>query len=278
MNERNYHYRILILDNDAGSCDEIERAVYSLYDPEGAQTETGAVVLESSKLYKVKSTAQYESLPGAAAFNCCFLSTAFPECFEIAERIYRENPFCCQIFYGETSRGINDLLKSRPIGFMKDGSDRIAIKKMLSRAESLSGTKRGALRLISRKSYLVLPLDHIVYLQSEGHKSYIFTDAQTMAVRFTEDDIFLRKSSSAKDIVAYSQNMKLSDIGEMLPKNFIRLHQSFIVNEDYITSIVTAKDESRVILTKNSISAEIPVSEKNKHILRKLREAASARG
>jgi glutamyl/glutaminyl-tRNA synthetase len=169
-NNEHFHYRILLLDTDQVRADEVEKAVYSFYDPKNFRenaaekpvensaensvensAENSAensikkfaensiknlaentsencnykspVVLESSKLFKVLSSSQLDTMPEAAAFNCAFLNTDFPDLSEIALRLDRQNPLCFQIYYGDTLPDINSLLRSRPIAVTKVFSD-----------------------------------------------------------------------------------------------------------------------------------------------------------
>jgi hypothetical protein len=260
---------MLALDPDPDSTEALRLSIYHMYDAKGERiADNDLAVLESMALIQCKNKEQLDTIPGGAAWNCLFISLHFPDCFAVAQRFYRENPFCYQVFIDAsrsyTKEELSCIMHSRPVGLLESVGDPQEVREMLWFIWHISDIKTGVLRLSSRKRYCTVPLDSIVYIKSDGHKCYFYTAIYANSVSCTEDDIFVYPAKSEKDIFAYVQSAKLSEIEKMLPPDFKRVHQSFIVNTKYIWIVDTEKGNYAITLRKNGITTEIPISVKYK--------------
>lgn len=271
--ESKFEFRILILDPDEESFDKLHMSALSTFGPEGEIIkENDLALMENMKVTRCATPEQIEENPGAAAWNCLFISLHFPNCFAIAQQFYQENPFCYQVFYEVppffNTQKLTRLLRSRPIGLLESVVDKESIREILTLAWHISEIKEGVLRLATRTRYFLISQKNILYIRSEGHKCYFYTDTYVKSVESTKEALFVHPTDSKDDIFTYEFITTLSKVEAMLPRSFLRVHQSFIVNTDYIKAVKTEKDNYTVVFEKNGISDEIPVSSKYKGVVK----------
>lgn len=260
-----FHFRVLVLDYDTNRTDVLEKSFLSMYDGSGSMHEESTLaVREDAQFYYVRNVEQLSALPGASAYNAAWISFDFPDCRVISEKIYLENPFCYQVFYGQGPEFISDILHSRPIGYVRDIADTDSVFCEMSYIWRISALEKEVLKLTSRSSYCTVAFGRILYCQSQGHKSYIYVNTPVRDVKTTEDDIFVKNSENLNELFAYVQNKKMDDIAVLLPKDkFVRVHQSYIVNTDYVKGIRMKREGWFVILKDfRGFLTEIPVSER----------------
>ncbi len=98
-------------------------------------------------------------------------------------------------------------------------------------------THKSALAIRSKSQYKIVPLSEIVYVQAESCYSHIW-------------DIFGSSWLASKPI---------KELEHALPNNFIRNHQSFIVNSDFIDII----SRNEAVLRVDDVEYRIPISRRN---------------
>lgn len=153
---------------------------------------------------------------------------------ELGRRIYARNPDCRIVFYGPDDPALRPLLGARPIGYhaLSEGGGRLA--GTLDAVIDELVTSSAFFRFRNRRRTLLIPTRTILYFQSELKTVRIFlTEGQTEAV-----------------------TAKLSDVERGLTNDFIRIHQSFLVNGRHVR--VLDRSGRTVVL---SDGARLPLSD-----------------
>ena len=176
-----------------------------------------------------------EALPAdigkyAKQMQIALLSMDSPEYLELGKNIYRGNPECRICFYKSEKCDLEPVLEARPIGFYRlrerpeaQGDHRTGTADNPFFGDKLDSFVKdilaagGAFRYETRKNAFFLPLQDILYFQSD--LKYV--------------DIHLRENPDQR---IYG---RLTDIEQALEKDglsnrFIRIHKSYLVNIRHI--------------------------------------------
>ena len=136
------------------------------------------------------------------------VSLDMPNAIEFAYFVYKKNPFCKIVFYGEVPDDINLLLKCRPVAIADKLSQRF--KDILS-FELLENS--GSFHMLffeSRNTQIVLPIHNIIYLFSEQHYINVVSDRKELNERFKG---------------------KLDDVQKAVHQRvFLRIHKSYLIS------------------------------------------------
>lgn len=117
------------------------------------------------------------------------------------------------------------------IGFLTKPVDKDIFSSVLGKLQSsLDQDKQTLFCVIGKSDSISVPISSILYLESNAHKSLIYTDTES-----------------------HSLYERLSSLKERLPSCFLACHKSYIVNMNKIKRI-----EKNVIILENL--TEIPIS------------------
>lgn len=269
------HFRVLVLDSDKQESRKLERNFLATFELKSEEQKI--YNFEDTKFYFVSEQSQLKDIPDIVAFNTVWININFPNWRQLAREFYIENPFCYQVIYGKNLSPDNELLRSRPVGYiatqeyaeetLQEQFDEIFCRdvqcEMKNIAELFSGEKN-MLKLKTRFSFYWVPYKNIIYVQSRGRKSYIFINSLSAKDNVSEDDILVKKADGTQELFAYVQNRKLDEIYQTMDHQiFIRIHQSYLVNWSYVQG--RTKNKYGWILTvldKHGRLSQLPVSEK----------------
>lgn len=251
------HFRVLIIDNNMDCRNILKRSFLSTFMDGDVR-----INFEDTQFFYVSDVNQLDSAMGFVKFNTIWISTTFPNCYKLSQMIYTEAPFSYQVFYGDNLALSKDLLRSRPIGYVKHISNIEEIHNEMKYISACFEAEHGMLRLTSRSSFLMVPYRNILFLQSDGRKSYVYLSA-LKGIENEEDDIYVKKADGSNEVFAYVQNKKLDTLLPQLDASvFIRVHKSYIVNCNYIRGIRKSKYGWLVSLQdQKGVSIQIPVSD-----------------
>lgn len=246
-----FHFRVLVLDYDTNRTGLLEKSFLSMYDSGGSMYEERALaVREDAQFYYVRNVDQLSALPGASAYNAAWISFDFPNCRDISEKIYLENPFCYQVFYGQGPESISNILHSRPIGYVRNAADADSVFREMSYIWRISALEKEVLKLTSRSSYCTVAFGRILYCQSQGRKSYIYVNTPVRDVKITEDDIFVKNSENINELFAYVQNKKMDEIATTVIQSKKDIIIDFINKLAQEQGMTLTVDELSVALVK----------------------------
>lgn len=267
------HFRILVLDSDTKERRNLENYILS------SLAEWEKINFEDTVIYHVSDEAQIASIPLAAAFNSIWINVDFPNWNRLARQLYMDNPFCYQVLYGRKIPLSHDLMRSRPIGYVilrdfhrMDSNGRFLpaveqcycdVHREMDIITQNYSTEDDMLSLKTRSSAYWVPCGSILYLQSNGRKTYIYMNARANLREYKEEDGLVKSADGLGEPFAYVQNIKLDEICTQLDQErFIRVHKSYMVNKQYIQGI--SKNKYSWILTlrdKENRTIQIPVSD-----------------
>lgn len=148
--------------------------------------------------------------------------------------IYSLNPDCRIFYYSSGPCRLQPLFHSRPIEFhFWMENDNILVEKLDAVVNELMHSN-ATFHYKTRKKLLLIPERHILYLQSN------LKNVEIHKIDEEDETVFA----------------KLSDLESKLSYRFVRIHQSFIVNIEYIRSI--RRDMHMVTLENGE---DIPISD-----------------
>lgn len=164
-----------------------------------------------------------------------------------AETILNTYPHIKIIFMSDNIENSKDIFRVNPIYFLLKPFDNKYLHNAFSKAVRLVGENNiDIIRIgngIGKNRILTIKMSNICYIKSDKRKITFHMENEQ-----------------------YSCYMKLDDVSKKLGKNFIRVHQSFVVNMDKIKGVQTGS----VILHKDVV---IPVStSRGKEVMKSVRE------
>ncbi len=248
--------RAIIVDDEIGACENL-KAILTQYCPyitvlECAQTTAEA---ESHILnYKPDLVFLDIEMPNESGIE--FIRRIWPINFEIVF-VTAYDQYAIKTF---RLKALDYILKPINIDYLKESALRISETILSKKNVSISSSNAPA-RLISytqegkedhiilrhNSIYEIIPFENIIYLQADGSYS-----------SFVINDNNLQK----KIITTYN----LAYYEEILPKEFIRCHRSFLVNMNKAASLNLVPDEKKIVLTTDE---EIPISRRRLAAIKK---------
>lgn len=115
------------------------------------------------------------------------------------------------VYISRKSHYAIDLFRLQPIDFLIKPLETTKIEEVLKIWNERYHDKNKVLEVKTNKSYYSLPYSDIFYLYSENKKITVVMSNET--IQFYE---------------------KLKNVASLLPSNFLKIHQSYIVNLDYV--------------------------------------------
>lgn len=171
------------------------------------------------------------------AFDAVFMDIDFgnkKNGIEYSKELYEINPQIRLVYItGFTDRFVQHvfLSPSNMIGFLTKPVDKDLLSSVIDKLQtSLDQDKQTLFCIVGKSDSISVPVSSIFYLESNAHRSLIYTDTET-----------------------HSLYERLSVLKERLPSCFLACHKSYIVNMNKIKRI-----EKNVIILENL--TEIPIS------------------
>lgn len=153
---------------------------------------------------------------------------------DIAKEFTKQFPNLNVIFitgYGDTY--YKDIYKYiNPCGFLEKPIQYNILNFFIKQIQDNFNDRNSKLRINYNYNSYIIPYRDIIYIQSDKRLSVIHTTAEK-----------------------FKTYKKLSDMLEELPDTFIRCHQSFIVNRDYVRNV----EGNQFLLSSGNV---IPISKK----------------
>ena len=153
---------------------------------------------------------------------------------DIAKEFTKQFPNLNIIFitgYGDTY--YKDIYKDiNPCGFLEKPIQYNILNFFIKQIEDNFNARNSKLKINYNYNSYIIPYRDIIYIQSDKRLSVIHTTAEK-----------------------FKTYKKLSDMLEELPDTFIRCHQSFIVNRDYVRNV----EGNQFLLSSGNV---IPISKK----------------
>lgn len=210
---------ILICDDNKEICNKIAEYIKSNFN------HTIFVAYDKSSIYKYF----YER-----EFDLLIIDIVLDNIngIDIAKEFTKQFPKLKVIFitgYGDTY--YKDIYNNlEPCGFLEKPIQYNILNFFIKKIENDYNNKK--LQISYHYNKYVIPYNDIIYIQSDKRLSVIYTNSQE-----------------------YKTYKKLSDMYEELPDNFIRCHQSFIINGDFVKQL----EGNQFLLT---LGNTIPISKK----------------
>ena len=172
-----------------------------------------------------------------ASFDAVFMDIDFGNKrtgIEYSKELYEINPHVRLVYItGYTDRFVQHvfLSPSNLMGFLTKPVDKTILSSVLDKLQtSLDRDKQTLFCVVGKSDSISVPISSILYLESNAHRSMIYTDTES-----------------------HSLYERLSVLKERLPSCFLACHKSYIVNMNKIKRI-----EKNVIILENLV--EIPIS------------------
>lgn len=176
-----------------------------------------------------------------ASFDAVFMDIDFgskKNGIEYSKSLYEINPQIRLIYTtGFTDRFVQHvfLSPSNMIGFLTKPVNKDILASLLQKLQtSLDEDRQTLFCVVGKSDSISVPINSIFYLESNAHKTLIYTDTENLSI--------------------YE---RLAALKERLPSCFLVCHKSYIVNMNKIKRI-----EKNVIILENLV--EIPIS-KSQH-------------
>lgn len=178
-----------------------------------------------------------EQVNAGSSFDAVFMDIDFgnkKSGIEYSKELYEINSQIRLVYItGFTDRFVQHvfLSPSNMIGFLTKPVDKDILSSVLDKLQSsLDQDKQTLFCIVGKSDSISVPISSIFYLESNAHRSLIYTDTEN-----------------------YSLYERLSVLKEQLPSCFLACHKSYIVNMNKIKRI-----EKKVIILENL--TEIPIS------------------
>lgn len=199
--------RIAVCDDDKRNCRKMKE-ILEMYGEENR------IFLETEIYENGKNLCQ--RMADGKNYDLLFLDIAMEGCdgVEVGEYIRRhiENNWVRIIYIFHRESQAADLAQSQPVGFLKKPIREEKVYEIMEEIRKSDRKNKTVFFYKKRAMGYQVPYPEIIYFQSEGRKVRIRTSSQT-----------------------YEYNDKLSQILENgIPKNFLQVHKSYIVNMDYV--------------------------------------------
>ena len=123
------------------------------------------------------------------------------------------------------------LFETQPMDFLLKPITQVKIDKVLQLAEKINETVKPKFEFQVGKEYYYVPFSDIFYFSSQGKKINLKTEK--------------------KEWIFYG---KLKEIAARLPENFMMVHQSFVVNRNYVFrynyEMIEMEDGTQITISK----------------------------
>ena len=210
-----------------GICDDDTRILFQLESLIKSQYKDMTIKLFEEPM----KMEEYMTSPNENSIDIMIMDIMFKSDngIQAAKRIQKRNPQLPLIYLTGYIDYARDIFESDPIYFLVKPIEPNRLFYAINRAIEKCNVKR-YMTLKSRGEVYRLYYDDVVYIESEKKSLHIHTNKST---------------------ITYIS--KMSDIENEMPEEFIRIHQSFLVNANYIESL-----DSTIVKLNTGI--ELPIS------------------
>lgn len=199
-------YYIGICDDEKGTCAELENIICDYMDANGLE-------VDISVWYKGESLCRFlekESILDILFLDIELVSTNGIQVGKfIREEL--ENMETVIIYISSKSSYAMNLFRIQPLDFLIKPLMKEEIEDVLSRSISLYERKNQIFQYRIKGYIFKVPFKEIIYFSSQNKKIHITSKNRNMEF-----------------------NGKLKDVAKSVPHNFIMIHQSYIINLDYV--------------------------------------------
>lgn len=149
-------------------------------------------------------------------------------------QVHQENPDCYSIVIGTPVWEICRYLALRPAGHLNTAADECSILRYCLECAKEQTESKHVLQLKTKRGNYAISADTIIYCQSDQKYVLLVTDSGQV----------------------YRKLGKLSALQPLLPQQFVRTHQSFLVNWDRVTGLdrtaweLILEDGSRIAVSR----------------------------
>lgn len=155
---------------------------------------------------------------------------------EIIKEILENRKGIEVVFFSEEQENITEIFQTNPCFFLKIPFNKTHVREAVNKLQKNISSKntRRTINFISGRggsNFFSIDTSEIIYIESEKRKVHIFTDTGK-----------------------YSFYSKLGDVESRMGNDFVRVHQSYIVN---ITKI---KNMNNRYITMHKVDRQIPIS------------------
>lgn len=246
-------YRVGVCDDGMNICSVIEEAILKY-------SQRNNIRLDVETWNTGEGLQQY--LQEGNDLDILFLDIELLEMngIEVADYIRNqlENRSMQIIFISAKSSYAQSLFKVQPMDFLVKPIQQEQIEGVLNLAIKLLSRSNSRFEFRVGKDYYYVPYGEIMYFSSMGRMVEIvcyekqIQKKETVSRKYIEDD----EVHTEKKFYG-----KLKDIVESLPANYIMIHQSYIVNTDYIAKYTYE-------LIRLIDGTELPISKPNRKLVR----------
>lgn len=200
-------YHIGICDDSKETCAELEEILYAYGKKE--KTETEVTVWYTGEELCDYLTAK-ENLPDVLFLDIELLTT---DGVKIGNYIREEldNLETIIVYISAKSSYAMELFRIQPLDFLIKPLDKHKVEEVMERVKRLTEKRKGLFEYCSGGFYFKVMYKDIVYFYSQNKKIHVIL------------------KDGEKEFTG-----KLKEIAKMMPVNFLQIHQSYLINYDYI--------------------------------------------
>ena len=196
-----------ICDDDEGVCAELERMLYDY-------AEQNKIQMDIDIWYRGESLCRFlrekEQISDVLFLDIELLTTNGIEVGRFI-REEQENMETAIVYISANSSYAMDLFRVQPTDFLIKPLDKIKVGNVMDRIQKISEVRKGIFEYFVSGYYFKVLYKDILYFSSQNKKVHlVLKDGQ-------------------KEF-----NGKLKEIAKKIPGNFIQIHQSYLINFDYI--------------------------------------------
>lgn len=179
----------------------------------------------------VTSTKALTNIDSLDNINIAFIDIDLPEKdgISFAKDFKKNCPKTILVFISSHVHLVHNTLVTHPFYFIRKTIYEQDIKTFFELINNISDSKK-TLDLLCNGEHIRIFVDDIIYIESQGHKLYIYTTQKVLHDRRTLKEILL----------------------DLPSEDFIQIHKSFIININFVTKITTNS-----LILNNSFSLKI---------------------
>lgn len=202
----NFVYNIGVCDDEKYTCAELENMIYSYADRVGIKVDVGV-------WYEGEELSQYLSRGNRLDILFLDIQLISTDGISIGNfiRSVLEDMETIIIFISSKSSYAMSLFKIQPLDFLIKPLKDKTVEDTLERAIRVYESKNQIFEYYSKGYFFKIPYNKIIYFYSQNKKIVIVLKDKEL-----------------------SFNAKLKEVATRVPHNFVMIHQSYLINLDYV--------------------------------------------
>ena len=197
--------RVAVLDKEKTCVDMLKRLIQKQYS-------VWKLFLYESPFSLV--TAVCDELKGDLELLLIHIGSGKDENISVAHDLQKYYPHLKIIFYSQDNDCAEEIFMANPLTFLRLPFREDRLSEALTLADMVCEKERSqSLSILSRGQLIRIIYSTIRYVESDGRKQVFFTDNGS-----------------------YETYMLMSEVTELLPKQFVQCHRSYIINLDRVMS------------------------------------------